>query len=256
MRIMTYNIRSGRGMDGRLNLDRIAQVIAAESPDVVALQEVDSQRKRTTYADQAHVLAEKLGFHCAFGHARRWTRGEYGNAILSRYPLLDFQRLALPKPARLPVEARCVLQCRLAHPDGEVLIWNTHLGLLAAERRAQVALVIQEYLRNQELPLVLCGDFNARPRSKEISGLSLHLQRVASQRTFPGFLPVVHLDHVFHTKHLRLDGTFVPKTLLARRASDHLPLVVDLAFSKRPDAASVPGTKESSRTGEPSSRRA
>ncbi|MBX3168572.1 MAG: endonuclease/exonuclease/phosphatase family protein [Candidatus Eremiobacteraeota bacterium] len=234
MRIMTYNIRAGRGLDGRLSLNRIAQVIQAESPDVVALQEVDSQRKRSTYEDQAHVLADRLGYHCAFVHARRWTRGEYGNAILSRFPLLDFQRLALPKPARLPVEARCVLQCRLAHPDGDVHVWNTHLGLLAAERRAQVAVMIQEYLRHQELPLILCGDFNARPRSKEISGLGLHLQRVLSHRTFPGFLPVVHLDHVFHTKHLRVDRTFVPKTLLARRASDHLPLVVDLQWLKKP----------------------
>lgn len=244
MRIMTYNIRAGRGMDGRLSLSRIAQVIEAESPDIVALQEVDSQRKRTTYEDQAHVLAERLGYHCAFVHARRWTRGEYGNAILSKFPILDCQRLALPKPARLPVEARCVLQCRLGHPDGEVLFWNTHLGLLAAERRAQVAAMIQEYLRShQELPLVLCGDFNARPRSKEISGLSLHLQRVLSQRTFPGFLPVVHLDHVFHTKHLRVDRTFVPKTLLARRASDHLPLVVDLEWLRKPDPLCVPGLK-------------
>ena len=176
MRIMTYNIRAGRGMDGRLNLDRIAQVIEAEHPDVVALQEVDSKRRRTTYQDQAHLLAEQLGYHCAFVHARRWAEGDYGNAILSRYPMRDFRRLALPKPARLPVESRCVLQCRLAHPEGDVLIWNTHLGLLAAERRAQVALMVQEFLKHQELPLVLCGDFNCRPRSKEIVGLGLHLQ--------------------------------------------------------------------------------
>ena len=234
MRIMTYNIRAGRGMDGRLSLARIAQVIEAESPDVVALQEVDSKRRRTTYQDQAHMLAEQLGYHCAFVHARRWTQGEYGNAILSRYPMRDFRRLALPKPARLPVEARCLLQCRLAHPEGDVWIWNTHLGLLAAERRAQVAAMVQEFLLHQELPLVLCGDFNCRPRSKEIIGLGLHLERVLSQRTFPGFLPVVHLDHVFHTRHLRVDRTFVPKTMLARRASDHLPLVVDLEWSRKP----------------------
>ncbi len=240
MRIMTYNIRAGRGLDGRLSLGRIAQVIEAEAPDVVALQEVDSRRRRSTYQDQAHVLAERLGYECAFVHARRWREGEYGNAILSRFPLLECRRLALPKPARLPVEARCVLQCRLAHPDGDVHVWNTHLGLLAAERRAQVAAVIQEYMRNQEIPLIILGDFNARPRSKEVSGLALHLTRVISPRTFPGFLPVVHLDHVFHTRHLRVDRTHVPKTLLARRASDHLPLVVDLQWQKKPDAQAVP----------------
>ena len=237
---MTYNIRAGRGLDGRLSLNRIAQVIAAEAPDVVALQEVDSKRRRSTYQDQAHVLAERLGYACAFVHARRWKEGEYGNAILSRFPVLECRRLPLPKPPRLPVEARSVLQCRLAHPEGEVHIWNTHLGLLAAERRAQVAAMVQEYLRHEEIPLVLVGDFNARPRSKEIVGLSLHLTRVLSQRTFPGFLPVVHLDHVFHSRHLRVDRTHVPKTLLARRASDHLPLVVDLEWLRRPEAAAIP----------------
>lgn len=237
---MTYNIRAGRGLDGRLSLNRIAQVIAAESPDVVALQEVDSKRRRSTYQDQAHVLAERLGYECAFVHARRWKEGEYGNAILSRFPVLECRRLPLPKPARLPVEARSVLQCRLALPDGDVHVWNTHLGLLAAERRAQVAVMVQEYLRYADIPLVLVGDFNARPRSKEITGLSLHLTRVISQRTFPGFLPVVHLDHVFHSGHLRVDRSHVPKTLLARRASDHLPLVVDLQWQKRPEALALP----------------
>lgn len=231
MRIMTYNIRSGRGLDGKLDLDRIAQVIAAENPDVVALQEVDCMRRRTRNQDQAQILAKELGYHCAFGAARRWQQGEYGNALLSRFPLLECQRVLLPKPLRLPVEARCLMQLTLAVPGGELHIWNTHLGLLAAERRLQVQLLLQHFLHQPDRRLILCGDFNARPRSKEITGLGLHLQRVLSHRTFPGFLPVVHLDHVFHSQHLRVVRTFVPKTLLARRASDHLPLVVDMAWT-------------------------
>ncbi|MBT9588385.1 endonuclease/exonuclease/phosphatase family protein [bacterium] len=231
MRIMTYNIRSGRGLDGRLNLDRIAQVIAAENPDVVALQEVDCKRRRTRHQDQAQMLAKQLGYHCAFVAARRWQQGEYGNALLSRFPLLECQRVLLPKPLRLPVEARCMMQLTLAVPGGELHIWNTHLGLLAAERRLQVQLLLQHFLHQPDRRLILCGDFNARPRSKEITGLGLHLQRVLSHRTFPGFLPVVHLDHVFHSQHLRVVRTFVPKSLLARRASDHLPLVVDMAWT-------------------------
>lgn len=237
---MTYNIRSGRGLDGRLNLDRIAQVIAAENPDVVALQEVDSKRRRTRNQDQAHVLAERLGYHCAFVPARRWTQGEYGNALLSRFPHLECLSVVLPKPARLPVEARCMMQCRLEVPDGELHIWNTHLGLLAAERRLQVQLMVDQFLAVPGRRLILCGDFNARPRSQEIAGLGLHLQRVSSQRTFPGILPVVHLDHVFHTEHLRVVRSFVPKTLLARRASDHLPLVVDLDWVKESSQTSAP----------------
>jgi endonuclease/exonuclease/phosphatase family metal-dependent hydrolase len=225
---MTYNIRSGRGVDGRLNLERIAKVIAAENPDVVALQEVDVRRRRTRHQDQALELAEQLGYHGAFVAAQSWAQGEYGNALLSRYPLADCRRVTLPKPARLPVETRCLMQCRIQWPKGEVQVWNTHLGLLAAERRTQVQLVLQHLSENGHAPLILCGDFNARPRAKELLGLFEHLTRVNSQRTFPGFLPVVHLDHVFHTPQLQVVSCFVPKSPLAKRASDHLPIVVDL----------------------------
>lgn len=229
---MTYNIRSGRGVDGRLNLERIAKVIEAENPDVVALQEVDVRRRRTRHQDQALELAERLGYHGAFVAAQSWSQGgeEYGNALLSRYPLGDCRRVTLPKPARLPVETRCLMQCRIQWPQGEVQVWNTHLGLLAAERRTQVQLLLEHLSENGHSPLILCGDFNARPRAKELLGLGTHLTRVNSQRTFPGFLPVVHLDHVFHTPQLQVVSCFVPKSPLAKRASDHLPIVVDLDF--------------------------
>lgn len=228
---MTYNIRSGRGVDGRLNLERIAKVIAAEGPDVVALQEVDVRRRRTRHQDQALELAELLGYHGAFVAAQSWTQGEYGNALLSRYPLSDCRRVTLPKPTRLPVETRCMMQCRVAWPRGEVQVWNTHLGLLANERKTQVQMMLQHLFENQGCPLILCGDFNARPRARELLDLHNHLSRVPSQRTFPGFLPVVHLDHVFHTSELQVTRCVVPRTPLARRASDHLPLVVDLDWA-------------------------
>lgn len=228
LRVMTYNIRSGRGLDGRLNLDRIAAVIAAESPDLIALQEVDSKRRRTRHQDQAHWLAEQLGYHCAFGAARRWKQGEYGNAILSRFPYTEFRRIALPKPTRLPVESRCLLQCRFVVEGRELEFWNTHLGLLATERRLQMQTLMQKLLESQGASLILCGDFNARIRSREVTGLALHLHRASSPRTFPAFLPVVHLDHVFVTPYWRVVSSHVGRGALAKKASDHLPLVVDL----------------------------
>ena len=227
MRLMTYNIRSGRGVDGRLNLDRIARVIEAEQPDVVALQEVDLSRRRTRNLDQAGWLARELGLHHIFGAARSWKQGAYGNALLSRFELVDWQPWLLPRPGRLPVESRGVLQATLRTPMGLVRVWNTHLGLLAPERRLQVAYLVQNLAL--EAPLIVCGDFNARPRSKELLGLQEVLQRVPTQRTFPGFLPVVQLDHVFHCPMLQPLHHYVVRTPLSRRASDHLPLVVDLA---------------------------
>lgn len=231
---MTYNIRAARGMDGRLNLERIARVIEAEKPDVVALQEVDCYRKRTRHQHQAQELADLLGFHFAFEAARSWDTSEYGNALLSRYPLLESRGFYLPRPTRLPVENRCVMQCLLDTPSGPLSVWNTHLGLLARERKAQVDSLIEQIQQISDLPLVLCGDFNARPKAKELKGLEEILSRVPSQRTFPGILPVVHLDHVFYCPRLRVIQSFVARSTLARRASDHLPLVVDLAWSTAP----------------------
>lgn len=231
VRFMTYNIRSARGMDGRLNLERIARVIRAENPDIVALQEVDFNRPRTRRQDQALELASLLGYHHAFEAARSWPGSEYGNALLSRFPLVDCRRICLPKPARMPVEARCLMQCVVESPEGLLSVWNTHLGLLAGERRAQVELLVRHLEENSSLPVVLCGDFNARPQAKELKGIGLHLARVPSQRTFPGILPVIHLDHVFHSRHLEVVKSFVPKSLLARSASDHLPLIVDLNWT-------------------------
>ena len=226
---MTYNIHSGRGLDGRLQLERIARVIEAESPDWVALQEVDSQRKRTRHQDQAGWLAQRLGYHYTFVAARKWTRGEYGNAILSRVPPLECRRILLPKPRRLPLEARCLMQCRYQWGSGEIEIWNTHLGLLAGERRAQVALLLQ-YIAESQVPLILCGDFNARIRSPEVLGLASLLHRVPSQKTFPGLLPLLHLDHIFVSPQLAWRTVHAPRTGLARHASDHLPLVAELQF--------------------------
>lgn len=224
---MTYNIHSGRGLDGRLNLERIARVIAAERPDVVALQEVDFSRRRTRNLDQAGWLARELGLHHIFGAARSWKQGAYGNALLSRFELVDWQPLLLPRPGRLPVESRGLLQATLRTPIGLVGVWNTHLGLLAPERRLQVAYLVKHLA--WEAPLVVCGDFNARPRSKELLGLEAFLQRVPSQRTFPGILPFMQLDHVFHCPMLQPLHHYVVRTATARQASDHLPLVVDLA---------------------------
>jgi endonuclease/exonuclease/phosphatase family metal-dependent hydrolase len=228
---MTYNIHSGRGLDGRLQLERIARVIEAEDPDWVALQEVDSQRRRTRHQDQAAWLAQRLGYHCAFVAARKWKRGEYGNAILSRVPPLECRRIILPKPGRLPLEMRCLMQCRYQWAGQEIEVWNTHLGLLAAERRAQVRLLL-EHINHSGVPLILCGDFNARIRSPEVLGLAGLLHRIPSQRTFPGVWPLLHLDHIFVSPQLHWRSVYVTRSALARRASDHLPLVAELQFTE------------------------
>lgn len=227
---MTYNIRSGRGVDGRLNLERIARVIEAENPDVVALQEVDVRRRRTRLQDQAHELAQRLGYHGAFVAAQtlRNGQGEYGNALISRFPLRDCRRVALPRPLRLPAETRCLMQCTVDWPEGPVQVWNTHLGLFSSERRSQIKHLLGCLEEVADQPMVLCGDFNARPKSKELLGLIQGMTHVPTQRTYPGFLPVVQLDHVFHTPQLQVKHCYVPRNPLARRASDHLPIVVDL----------------------------
>src|SRR5687768_3860539 len=162
---MTYNIRNGRGLDEKVDLDRIADVIASFEPDIVALQEVDAHRPRSGTVDQAQQLAVRLRMSAAFGACIDKGDERYGIATLSRLPFVDTRQLCLPAQAhRWRSEPRCALVTRLAWPeaDSELDVVNTHLSILPGERPAQVA-AIAESLDAEEV--IICGDFNCTPWS-------------------------------------------------------------------------------------------
>jgi endonuclease/exonuclease/phosphatase family metal-dependent hydrolase len=241
-RILTYNIHSGRGADGRLDLGRIVAVIAAETPDIVALQEVDVGRRRTDGVDQAHELARRLGMRASFQPALRVEEEQYGDAILTALPIRRIKAGTLPGYALLPrLEPRGALWVSIEMDAGPVQIINTHLGLIPREQEAQAKELAGPRWLGCEArrdPLILVGDLNATRGTKAYKVLANHLADATKQisrrrriATFPSRSPVLRIDHVLVSPGVRVTAARVPATPLARAASDHRPLVVDFEIA-------------------------
>jgi endonuclease/exonuclease/phosphatase family metal-dependent hydrolase len=238
LRVMTYNIHSCIGMDGKLSPERIARVIACHTPDVVALQELDVGRERTGGIDQIRCIAASLEMNFHFHSATYVGEERYGNAVLTRLPMRLVKAGPLPGLENRPLlETRGALWVAIDFKGVEIQVINTHLGLSPRERLAQVqALLGEDWLGHPDCrpPLVLCGDFNARPSSAICRRLRQRLQdaQLALSRrprsTFFGRFPTVRIDHIFIDAGIEVLNVEVPKAELSRLASDHLPLIVEL----------------------------
>jgi endonuclease/exonuclease/phosphatase family metal-dependent hydrolase len=237
LRIVTYNIHGCIGLDGRLSPSRIARVLAMTDPDIVALQEVDVRRDRSGLAHQAELIAHALEMELDFHPSFEIEEGQYGNAILSRLPMRRRRAAPLPRlnPRREPRAALWV-EVDVGGPPLHVVM--AHLGTSSAERLLQIDELLGPcWLEHPECrePLVLCGDFNVLPGSRVYRRLARRLRDVQTVaeghhplRTWFGPFPLTRIDHVFIGEQLRVRQVHIPRTSLARVASDHLPLGVDL----------------------------
>jgi len=230
---MTYNVHSCIGSDRCVAPERIVQVIQDAHADVVALQEVDVEQWRTRRVHQAAWIAEELGMHFEFVSARECGGGQYGNAVLSRYPLEPVRHACLPRFRDR--ELRAVQWVRVDALGG-VNVLNTHFGLSLRERALQAGVLLGEgWLGPNPRKTVLCGDFNARPGSrvhKSLCGVLCDAPACSTRpralKTWPSRWPLMRLDHIFLSRDLRAKSCEVPRRGVERRASDHLPLVVDI----------------------------
>jgi endonuclease/exonuclease/phosphatase family metal-dependent hydrolase len=234
LRVLSYNIRNGLGTDRRVDLSRIAGIIAAFEPHIVALQEVDVGRLRSGTVDQPAELAARLGMRSHFGLCFE-SRGErYGIATLTSLPLVTTRRLSLPHEAhRRGSEPRCALITRLAWPSpaAELDMVNTHLSVVPDERPAQVAALVRE-LPGREV--IIAGDFNCTPSSVPFRTLSGGMRSATGgARTFPSWLPIVPIDHILirGPLHVVRGGRWTRGPV--RRASDHLPVFAELEYRRR-----------------------
>lgn len=237
--IMTYNVHSCIGMDGKIAPERIARVIARHQPDVVALQELDVQRTRTGSVDQAHRIAELLEMEFHFHPALHIEEERYGDAILTHLPMQLVKSAQLPSlPQHPSLEPRGAIWVSIDVDGVPIHVINTHLGLRPAERRLQVdALTRNEWLNHPECDgkIILCGDLNALPKSyvcKRLGESLIDAQARSESRspkaTFFGRLPSIRIDHVFIDKSMSVLDVKVPNAKLERLASDHLPLLVQV----------------------------
>ena len=225
MRVATYNVHKFRGIDGRTRPERIASVIRALDADVIALQEI--------YEDQAHFLAAELGYQCRFGENRRNKARPYGNAILSRLSFGTVKNYDLTHGRR---ERRGILRSDVRVSDRTVHIFNVHLGTAFMERRYQGRELLSERVLSQlglTGPRIILGDFNEWTRglctqvmSARFAAADLKKFR-GSARTYPGFLPMLNLDHIYYDRSVELQSLTLHRSRIALVASDHLPLIAD-----------------------------
>jgi endonuclease/exonuclease/phosphatase family metal-dependent hydrolase len=222
--VCTWNIHECVGRDRRRDPARVAAMLREISADVFALQEVHSDERRGGLLDQARFLAEALGLEAVAGPTLERRGGRYGNLVLSRLPVRDVRRHDLSFPGREP---RGALEVDLEIPDGRLRVVATHLGLRAAERAMQARTLLAQ-LRGEEpdRTLILLGDWNEWLPWR--AALRLARRRFGSfpaPRTFPAWRPMLALDRIWVAPRERLETIATHRSLLAVRASDHLPLV-------------------------------
>lgn len=227
--VLSFNIHHAAGLDGVLDLDRVAGEIARTRADVIGLQEVDRHfGERSEWADQPAALAEKLGMHVVYGAnldleppAPGQPRRQYGTAVLSRYPIVAWQNTLLPKgkPAE---EQRGLLSAVVDVRGLAVRVMTTHLQHDSANSRLLQAQVVADAVRASAEPVVLTGDLNATPDAPEVTTLTTHLRdshRHGLGYTYPAEAPKSRIDYVL-TGGLPLTSRVLPTT-----ASDHRPVL-------------------------------
>ena len=213
----------------RANIKAIAKVISESGADLVALQEVDVHTRRSGIdLDESAELAKLTGMNPYFSKSRDYDGGDYGIAILSRFPILHAENLPLPLEGG---EHRSIAIIKFEPTSGKAILFaDTHLDLKASNRVLQVNF-IKDYFSKQELPAILCGDFNSTPDSDTIRSLDQMFRRstTASGLTFPMDKPDREIDFVM----FRPANSFSVKThqiIPERHASDHLPVLVTLSY--------------------------
>lgn len=223
LKVVTYNVHKCRGLDGRADAARIADVLRELSADVIALQEALDH--------QAQAISKALRYPFALGENRKHRGHGYGNAILSRFPIVGSRNYDLSVRGR---EERGCLRADLDVAGQALHVFNVHLGTALIERRHQGRkLIAPELLADAaiEAPRIVLGDFNEWTTGLATRLLRSHMQsadvraHLRRSRTYPGVLPFLHLDHIYYDPALQLEKLSLCRTRKALVASDHLPLI-------------------------------
>jgi len=246
LRVLSYNIHRAIGVDRRFRPDRVGKILAHHQPDILLLQEVDDGVPRSREIDLARQLAGQLGYpHYAIGHNVRLRQGRYGNATLSRYPILRERNIDLT------IETRKRRGCQHTtirvekvpgHPH-EIEVFNLHLGLSARERAQQIGKLVRsgEFASlDRDRACLVGGDFNdwrslLHPIFTEILEFGCATHRGSGYRgairTYPSFSPTGGLDKIYHRGPLRSLGARSCRLRASRIASDHLPIIADFELT-------------------------
>jgi endonuclease/exonuclease/phosphatase family metal-dependent hydrolase len=226
VRIATYNIHRCRGLDGLTRPQRIVDVLRLIDADVIALQEVRGQ---------AEEIGAELGMGWVMASTRLHRGQEYGNVVLSRHPIKGHQQYDL---SYRQCEPRCALRADVQIGRHCLHVFNVHLGTALFERRYQSGR-LSGFVNDHRVTgsKIVLGDFNEWMKGETTRMLGRTLKSVdlrkflRRRRTYPGVFPVLHLDHIYYDGAIEVVGVELPRTRLTLVASDHLPLVAEVALS-------------------------
>lgn len=257
LRVMTYNIYGARATSpaNAADLDAIAEVIRRQNPDFVTLNEVDVFTNRTGKdVHQARDLAEKLGMEWHFSKAIDRDGGEYGDAVLSKYPILEKRSYRLPCAAEQPGEDRSLCVIRVQIDGKDLYVASTHLDLLSGDASRLVQATEIRRIRDTELEgdLILCGDLNAIPSSNVIATMTSFLTNTGpiDQYTFPSDDPSRKIDYIMYApiEHFGVQNCQVvsrgDQQVGGVDASDHRPVIADIRFQTEEDISGEDGGGE------------
>ena len=229
IRVATYNIKHGRGMDGTIDLERTAETLKSMDADIIALQEVDDRARRSGDIDQASWLADRLGMHAAYGSFMDFQGGRYGLALLSRRPFLSHEAWRLADGN----EPRVALAADLSTDSGDpITVISVHFDWVEDDGyRLEQARDTIRRIETLQTPWIVLGDFNDVPGSRTMVAFE-NIGRNAAKpaedsATFPSDHPEIEIDHII----MGPEGAWMPATSLVipeSRTSDHRPVVSEL----------------------------
>lgn len=235
IKVLSYNIHVGNppSQPGVINLEEIARVINESDADLIALQEVDVNTKRSGKdIHQSKVLAELTNRHHFFAKAIDYSGGEYGIAVLSKFPIMDQKAYSLPKAEGVKGEKRALAVITVEVEEGVYVDFaSTHLDLKLESRLLQTEF-ISALFKNNRNPIILAGDFNAYPKTKEMKILKkrFKISSIKNGYTYPVVNPNVEIDYIMHAPKRKFK---IKKHVVVQEhvASDHLPVFVELELS-------------------------
>jgi endonuclease/exonuclease/phosphatase family metal-dependent hydrolase len=236
LRVLSYNIHHANppSRPGVIDLDAIVRVMNEQQPDFVALQEVDVYTGRSGKdVHEANVLAAKTGMHAFFAKAIPYDGGEYGVAVLSRFPVKEGHAYALPSVAGVKAEPRVLCTVTVTLPEGRRLMMaSTHLDVTKSDsNRILQTEEITRILAQAAMPVILAGDMNAKEGSKAISILDSTFTRTCKgcPFTIPVDIPRNAIDFIMY-KPASAFRVVQHRVIPERYASDHLPVLATLIF--------------------------
>ena len=234
IRVMTYNIHVGVGMDKKLDLTRIAGVINAQHPDLVGLQEVDRGVERTQRIDEIAEIAKLTKMEYAFAFNLRYQGGQYGVAILSRFPIMATDH-RLYKNTR-EAERRGFIRAEVQAHGQTLNFVTTHLDYQYEDGRVFEAEQLVGALKDVKGPMILVGDFNDVPAGEAYRLARLQFGDAWNENhpnengfSYPADKPAKRIDYILFrpSQQVRTRRAWIPETL----ASDHVPVVADLEIN-------------------------